>query len=761
VSAPVALPPIIPPPATPMQVSTPPVPPSTAAISTVATPSPPVATLDGSQQALAALAAPANASSFAGTVAPGDSAGSLVLVTSFGTFALSSTTPFPIGSQLTLQTIAGTPGGVAVLTIDNAPTVASAPVQTATGPAALPSVPEEAPPTIVDLGTLISATVIAAAPQAIASSDGAPQDTASPVSPGQDPIVAAVPAAAASAAGSSPDRPSPPAPLDARLPTETAAPNPALPGDAEVAGSVIAAGSAKLQTPLSDATAARSDIAVPADSSRAIASIPPQTGATPGPQVAPGPGALPVGTSVLLRVIAVQTVAAPAEAEKLASPGPSAPASANPLPAAATTAPALSGTIRSASPAGAVVETALGALRLTPLPPLSPGTPVAVRLLPGNPATVALTIAAGASPEENGSAPSPPPATSPTPLREPVQASAAAPRDTPRVQAAAPSQIAAAANPAISSSPAPRPTAGDALIARVFIVPPAASSDAPPQAIIGQVLDEADTSPAAPSLVETPQGVLAVSPRLAVPTGSLLLLAMQDAPLIPDALAVGRPSGLERGWPALEATIGAMSQTGPTLATRLINDLSVHGGETLAATLLFLVATLRGSGPPTWPGTAIERALALAGRDDLKQQLGEDIGVLRQIAADPATGHWQVFLLPVHDGTAFRPVRLYLARRDKRAGRGRGDEDKSRFVLEFEMSRIGALQLDGFIRRRRFDLALRSRTPLAPVLRADITRIFHARIAAAGLAGEIEFATVAQFDIAPLDGLRAPVGLAV
>ncbi len=332
------------------------------------------------------------------------------------------------------------------------------------------------------------------------------------------------------------------------------------------------------------------------------------------------------------------------------------------------------------------------------------------------------------------------------------------PRET---LATSPSLAGPVLSPAISTAPGSRPAASDAFITRIFIAPTPASANTPPRAVIGAVLDDAAGSPSTPSLVETPQGILAVSPRLAVPSGSLLLLATQDPPLIPDAFVTDRSTGFDRGWPALQATIGAISQTGPTLATRLLSDLSVHGGETLAATLLFLVATLRGNGPSTWPGPAIERALALAGRDDLKQRLSEDIGELRQIAADPATGHWQVFLLPVHDGAAFHPVRLYLARRDKRASKRKSDEENSRFVLEFEMSRIGALQLDGFVRRRRFDLALRSRTPLALTLRADIARIFHDRIAAAGLAGEIEFATVARFDIAPLDGRHAPVGLAV
>jgi hypothetical protein len=71
------------------------------------------------------------------------------------------------------------------------------------------------------------------------------------------------------------------------------------------------------------------------------------------------------------------------------------------------------------------------------------------------------------------------------------------------------------------------------------------------------------------------------------------------------------------------------------------------------------------------------------------------------------------------------------------------------------------MQLDGFVRPRRFDLVLRSHAALAAPLRGAVERIFHDRVAAAGLAGTIGFATAAQFDVAPLDRLRARIGLAV
>jgi hypothetical protein len=268
------------------------------------------------------------------------------------------------------------------------------------------------------------------------------------------------------------------------------------------------------------------------------------------------------------------------------------------------------------------------------------------------------------------------------------------------------------------------------------------------------------THAAATTLLATPLGRLAILPRLAVPPGTLLLLALPDPVLAAAPTDPSRP--VRESWPALHAALGVLGRAAPDLAHQLNADLAAGAGEKLAAALLLVVAALRGDTRIAWPGAEIDRALAVAGRGDVATQLASDVGALRQIAADPATAPWQVFLLPVVDGPAIRPLRLYVKERGARSGRGRrGQEESTRFILEFELSRIGALQLDGFVRPHRFDLVLRSHTALAPPLRSEVTRIFHDRTAAAGIAGEIEFATSARFEVAPLEARRRPVGLAV
>ena len=107
---------------------------------------------------------------------------------------------------------------------------------------------------------------------------------------------------------------------------------------------------------------------------------------------------------------------------------------------------------------------------------------------------------------------------------------------------------------------------------------------------------------------------------------------------------------------------------------------------------------------------------------------------------------------PIYDGT-FHHLRLFV---HTHANSDLGDEAEDpgeRFVVEVDLSRLGALQLDGLIRKRRFDLILRSRTPLSEAMHDDITRIFTSAAEAGGLAGHIVFQALPAFPVAPIKEL--------
>jgi hypothetical protein len=291
---------------------------------------------------------------------------------------------------------------------------------------------------------------------------------------------------------------------------------------------------------------------------------------------------------------------------------------------------------------------------------------------------------------------------------------------------------------------------GTRLVLRVAAAPAAAAAVALPAADEATTTGTVIAANSGETMLATPFGTLALDRRLTLPPGALLQLQRLGTTL-PAAPADASPAQ-GTSWPALDQALSVLDRVAPDLAATLRSDLAPTTGPQLAGTLLFLMDALTGGG---WPGGRVTAALSAAGRRDLSLRLDRDIGEIRRLA-DPPSGDWRVFVLPVLDEASVRPVRLYLR---QRSGSERGDKEGSRFVLDVDTSRLGALQIDGLVRQRRFDVALRSHKPLAAEMRQDIAALFHNSISASGLSGDIIFTTASRFAVAPLDALRTPVGI--
>jgi len=250
-------------------------------------------------------------------------------------------------------------------------------------------------------------------------------------------------------------------------------------------------------------------------------------------------------------------------------------------------------------------------------------------------------------------------------------------------------------------------------------------------------------------VLDTPVGLLTLARRLNLPAGTTLGLQRLSL-AAPDAPAE-TPLAQRTSWPALDQALQVLDRAAPELAARLRSDLTPRSGAQLAGTLLFLVNALSNG---SWPGTKSTSVLDVAGHRALHERLDGDVAELRQLA-QPASGDWRIFVLPLLDGGVVRPVRLYLRRRQ--AGRAPADQG-ARFVLDVDLSRLGAVQLDGLVRQQRFDLVLRSHRAIPPEIRQAITQVFHDASSAAGLSGDIIFTTASRFAVAPLEALRGHVG---
>lgn len=254
------------------------------------------------------------------------------------------------------------------------------------------------------------------------------------------------------------------------------------------------------------------------------------------------------------------------------------------------------------------------------------------------------------------------------------------------------------------------------------------------------------------TIIESAMGALALDRRLALAPGTTIAFQLSGAS---EPSHAELPPSQANGWPALDQVLATLDKSAPALAQQLRALLAPATAPALAATLLFMAGALYSG---KWPGEPVARALGAAGQDRLKARLDDDLGGLRRLGNDGTTGEWRVLTLPLLVGASVEPLRLYLRRRNEAAAR---DPAGQRFVIEAELSRLGALQLDGLVRGNRLDLVLRSHSPLPQALRDEAGALFRRASAAAGYYGDIVFATASSFAVDPLTELRGHVAVQI
>lgn len=273
--------------------------------------------------------------------------------------------------------------------------------------------------------------------------------------------------------------------------------------------------------------------------------------------------------------------------------------------------------------------------------------------------------------------------------------------------------------------------------------------------VMGKVVS---SPPGGPTILQTSSGQLALPSVGNLQTGTQVLLRAIAAPPqpVPGAAQAAPPSltALGSAWTALQdahnilngATIGATARISTTA-------IPVTGPQLATGMAFFLNALFHGS-IQEWLGRDAIRMLQENDKTDLLRRLGDDFAQMSRLANEPTSGDWRMVMLPLLDDRTLQQIRLYF-REHGSAEDEAGEDTGTRFVIEASLSRLGAIQLDGFVRPARFDLMVRTHHELADQMRADITQLFEAANQEFEAQGQIGFQIQNPFGIQPETGETA------
>lgn len=209
------------------------------------------------------------------------------------------------------------------------------------------------------------------------------------------------------------------------------------------------------------------------------------------------------------------------------------------------------------------------------------------------------------------------------------------------------------------------------------------------------------------------------------------------------AFALPPPIGLPAlapTWPALQESLTLLQQTAPQAAQAVQNSLPTPSPR-MVSTALFFLAALKLGGIDNWLGDKNIDSLKKAGKSGLASRLAGDFKSIAAQANESLPGQWKAITLPLlHEGQISN-LQFFVRSEDSQQENTPSDDDsgKTRFVLNLELSKIGPLQLDGYLAPENLDLIIRTDHRMDSAIRQDIMRIFSDALELINLKGGLLF----------------------
>lgn len=268
------------------------------------------------------------------------------------------------------------------------------------------------------------------------------------------------------------------------------------------------------------------------------------------------------------------------------------------------------------------------------------------------------------------------------------------------------------------------------------------------------------------NIVQTSFGMLKIYTPAPLPVHTKLTVQaeVETKPTPPQSLTPTTVSGgdseslstLSREWPHLTEALSLLAAQDPT-GGRDTMQMLPHLGPKLTSGLIFFLAAVKGGDIRQWMGGRRFDQLELK-MPELAAKLKGDMVQLQQLFLHSPLDQWSGVMLPMLHGDQLNFARLYVRNEaeDKGSKSSGGKSNEQRFVVDINLSHLGEMQFDGFVRqtqpKKQFDLMIRSSKTLDTTVANDIRALFETSLGATGYQGYLGFQQGSQHFVRPLAG---------
>jgi hypothetical protein len=212
--------------------------------------------------------------------------------------------------------------------------------------------------------------------------------------------------------------------------------------------------------------------------------------------------------------------------------------------------------------------------------------------------------------------------------------------------------------------------------------------------------------------------------------------------LIPTALPFGASLFQPGTWDSLQDLMHAISQVNPTLAQGLAQNLlpSPAQPQTMGALALFFLSVLRSGDVDAWIPPAVTGLLRAGGRGDILRAVSSDLTLAAKAEVLPLTQDWRSAVIPMLWNNQVYKLPLYYKQMKDDSDPGKDRRNRLlRFLFELRLSRMGDVQVDGFMQKERLDMILRTKSPLSIPMQSTMKQLYTKAVEKSHLTGELAF----------------------
>jgi hypothetical protein len=233
---------------------------------------------------------------------------------------------------------------------------------------------------------------------------------------------------------------------------------------------------------------------------------------------------------------------------------------------------------------------------------------------------------------------------------------------------------------------------------------------------------------------------IALDPLSTRPTQTLFIQAADgNISLTSPSLATGLPD-----WDSFDSLFKTLIHLAPTEAQNFAQTIpSPAHPQTMGALSLFFLSVLRSGGQiENMMTTETVALLKQMGKIDSLRAANADMGIASRLDNLTLPQDWRMALLPLMWENQIYKAPLYYKHYPEEGGKDDNDAKKRRklrFLFDLKLSRMGGVQVDGFMQSERLDIILRTKSPLSPPMQSQMKRIYAGAMDKSRLTGDLSF----------------------